>query len=107
MPEPTHTPSGVHLPLSLFNAMAACYYGTGPRHPSSPAAELPPGEALYKNGEILKQGPRLPDPAPPSPQDERGQSPLHVRTGPRMIPRGINAPKPVGPTLFDPPPSKP
>lgn len=106
MPEPTST--SVSIPLPLFTAMAACYYGTGPRHHTSPAAELPPGDALYKDGEILKKGPRLPDPTPPPSQDERGQSPLHVRAGARMIPRGINAPpRPPAPTLFDQPPPKP
>jgi len=37
------TPSGVTVPVSLFTAMASCYYGTGPRlHEARESPPLPP-----------------------------------------------------------------
>jgi hypothetical protein len=41
-PDPTISSNGVWLPLPLANALFLCYYGSGPRHPSSIGRESPP-----------------------------------------------------------------
>lgn len=77
-PAPARAPSTVTIPLTLHHAFCACYYGVGPRHPSSPLS-----------------GDHNDEPTPHMPGDDtEGSIPtapiLHInKLPPGFLPRGV------------------
>lgn len=106
-PETTPSPAGVTLPLTLFSAMAACYYGTGPRHYSAPENQDRPSYAVNNPGRPATEPTKPPGPTHIKTESTplESISPGMIRPAVTMVPRGAVAQHPA--TITPAPASQP